>query len=96
MFVLISDIAPEIDCPTLEGPVAVDGEWIEFYCIVNSNVTDLRARYDIKFMFDGTEFAIVPIFTTAVPGQLGKVTLNEQYLLGKLGKWVCCRRLTCI
>ena len=37
--------------PTLRGPTLVNGLWIEFYCDVNTTVTDPTARYVIQDLF---------------------------------------------
>jgi len=84
--VLCLDIAPDFGCPSLEGPTVINRLWFEFYCVVPTNTTDPRARFNVTFLFDGVPSPNVPQFN--ITAAQGKATLHEKYLLGHMGTWV--------
>jgi hypothetical protein len=84
---LFSDIAPAFNCPIFSGPIVISRLWIEFYCTVNTSVTETNALFEVTFLFNGLPSDDVPPTTATVSNKT--VTLHEQYLNGKIGKAVC-------
>ena len=79
--------APAIyDCPSLVGPTVIKRTQIEFYCDVNTNLTDPTVRFNVSFLFDYESDADVPVQILS-PDNL-RATLHERYLAGRLDKWV--------
>ena len=73
-------------CPSLLGPTVVNRTQIEFYCDVNTTVTDARARFNVSFVFDFEPDLDVPSKVLDVTNL--RATLHERYLAGRLNKAV--------
>jgi len=77
---------PSMVCPSLIGPVVVNKLQIEFYCDVNTTVTDPRARFNVTFLFDCERDVDVP--TIVLTANNLRATLHERYLANRLRKTV--------
>jgi len=83
---LVIDSAPAMYCPSLVGPVVVNKLQIEFYCDVNTSVSDRRARFNVSFTFDCETDDNVPTVTLTTANL--RATLHERYLAGRLDRTV--------
>lgn len=93
----VLDSTPAFNYPIFEGPTVIDRLWIEFYCTVNTSVTQSNARFEVAFLFNGLPADDVPPVVVSVSDKT--VTLHERYLGGKLGQSVCvqvhCENIFC-
>jgi hypothetical protein len=80
-------VAPAFNCPIFEGPTVINRQWFEFYCTVDTSETDLNARFEVVFLFNGLPAADVPPFIATVDNKTA--VLHEQYISGKTGQSVC-------
>jgi len=79
--------APAIyDCPSLVGPTVINRTQIEFYCDVNTNLTDPTVRFKVSFLFNFEVDADVPV--QIVSSSNPRATLHERHLAGRLNKAV--------
>jgi len=77
---------PLMDCPVFVGPAVVGRTQVEFYCDVQTAVTDRRARFDVVFLFDCETDVDVPVVT--VDTSSPRATLHERHLGTRLHKTV--------
>jgi len=79
--------APAIyDCPSLVGPTVINRTQIEFYCDVNTNLTDSRVMFNVSFLFNLEADVNVPAKILNLKNL--RATLHERYLAGRLNKAV--------
>jgi hypothetical protein len=87
--ILFADIAPEFDCPTIQGPKITDRKYVEFDCVVLTNTTDpANARFEAIFKFNSEPSALIPPANAQVANGEARATLREWDLHGNIGKWV--------
>ena len=75
-----------MDCPLFVGPAVVGRTQVEFYCDVQTAVTNRRARFDVVFLFDCETDVDVPVVT--VDTSSPRATLHERHLGTRLHKTV--------
>jgi len=75
-----------MECPSFVGPTVINRTQVEFYCDVNTNETDTRARFSVVFLFDCERDPDVPVVNVTTNNL--RATLHERYLAGRLHKTV--------